>query len=251
MGTKEQVSGHYMEMMRHQHAFKELRQQRTVLITGSEKEGSIGQAILNRITLEGNKTFIPFEGDVRAGRDRDAYNEIDTLIFCHGVTHLDWFEECPEKDIKHIIEVNLTATMCMTRDFVQDTIEMEWRKQIIYIGSMAYRNVLNGSAAYCASKAGLAMFARCMAWELAPKGYDVFIIHPSNTEGAPMSEDTIQGLMRYRHLNRTEAEEYWGACLPRDKWLQPGDIAEMVSHLMSGKAGYLSGTQIDMAGGQR
>ena len=66
-----------------------------------------------------------------------------------------------------------------------------------------------------------------------------------------MTEETIKGLMRYRYLTRSEAEEYWGASLPKERWLQPADIAETVAFLISGKADYLSGSNIEMAGGQR
>jgi ketoreductase len=116
---------------------------------------------------------------------------------------------------------------------------------------MAYKAVLNGSSPYCAAKAGLAHFARCLAWELAPKAFDVFCVHPSNTKGTPMTEETIKGLMRYRGLDRKEAEAYWGAVLPKWQWLLPENIADLVSFLVSGKAEYLSGANLDMAGGQR
>ena len=76
-------------------------------------------------------------------------------------------------------------------------------------------------------------------------------INPSNTEGTPMTEETIKGLMRYRGLDREQAENYWGAILPKHKWLQPNEIADICSFFVSGKSNYMSGTQIDLSGGQR
>lgn len=252
--SKESISKNYLEAKKALHAWKRLRDpsQRRVLITGADRPGSIGEAIVQSLPL-GVTTDI-FYGDVCVSNTRrlNLSSDSDTLIMCHGVTHLDWLEECPGEKVHEIIDVNLTGSILMVQDFVLATLEQPWRKQIIMIGSMAYRSVLNGSAAYCASKAGLAHFARCAAWELAPKGYDVFILHPSNTEGTPMTEETIAGLMRYRGLTRGEAEAYWGASLPREHWLQPEDIADTVNFLMAGGAGgYLSGGQIELAGGQR
>ena len=116
---------------------------------------------------------------------------------------------------------------------------------------MAYNHPLNGSAVYCASKAGLAMLMKCLAWELAPKGYDVYTIHPSNVEDTPMSDDTIDGLRRYRNMTLPEAEAYWGDSPIRDEILTKWEIADLVRTLLSPNTGYLSGAQLELSGGQR
>jgi NAD(P)-dependent dehydrogenase (short-subunit alcohol dehydrogenase family) len=116
---------------------------------------------------------------------------------------------------------------------------------------MAYNKVLNGSSIYCASKAAMAHFVRCIAWELGPKAYDVFAIHPSNVLDAPMSEETIQGLMRYRNMSRAAAEAYWNDGTFRDQPLTKWEIADLVSFLFTPASAYLSGTQLELAGGAR
>jgi short-subunit dehydrogenase len=249
--SKDAVSRNYMEAMKAEHASKPYRDMPRVAINGTAKDGSIGKAISEKLWLNDKiSTVYEMEGDVRS--EFIHFNPaIDVLIMCHGAVHMDWLENAPYEKMKEVIDVNLTGSINLIQNFVRDTINAPHKKKIISIGSMAYRNVLNGSAAYCASKAGLAHYIRCAAWELAPKGYDVYCVHPSNTEGAPMSEDTVQGLMRYRNLSREEAEAYWGAVLPRDKWLQPEDIADVVSFLICGNSPYLSGSQIDLGGGQR
>jgi NAD(P)-dependent dehydrogenase (short-subunit alcohol dehydrogenase family) len=139
----------------------------------------------------------------------------------------------------------------LTQRFVKATLDRPWRKRIIMIGSMAHKAVLNGSVAYCASKAAVAHMARCLAWELAPKGFDVFVIHPSNTLETPMSHETIEGLMRYRGLQREDAEAYWNDTMIRSTSLTKDHIVETIRYLLSEKAEYLAGAQIDLAGGQR
>ena len=178
-------------------------------------------------------------------------SKTDTIVFNNGETHLDWMEDQPEEKIVSVIQNTLTETIIGTGQFVQATKDLNCKKNIVFVGSMAYKSVLNGSAPYCAAKAGLAMFARCMAWELAPKNYNVFIVHPSNVEDSPMSDKTIQDLARYRGISLQEAEAYWSASLPREDWLQKEDIANMVARLVSGEMGYASGSQIELAGGQR
>lgn len=251
MGVKETVSSSYIAKQKAAHAFKPLPFRRRVLITGATNRDSIGAAIVARICKAGRVEVTGFVGDVRTDIPNQSWGAFDTVICCHGVAHLDWLEVCPEEKAREIVEVNLLASILITRAFVRATLASPHHKQLFFIGSMAHRSVLNGSAAYCASKAGLQHFARCAAWELAPKGYDVFCINPSNTEGTRMTEETIQGLMRYRDLDRGEAEAYWGATLPKARWLRPENVADLVAWLFVGNGEYLSGAALDLPGGQR
>jgi NAD(P)-dependent dehydrogenase (short-subunit alcohol dehydrogenase family) len=257
--TKNEISSFYMEQQKQVHAHKVLRpdNERVAVIFGAAKPGSIGRAIEDSLRNRGFTTYAPRQEqiDVRSPLVLEDYLELipaDTLICCQGVTHLDWIEDQPSIYIEKVIDSTLTGSILAASRFAAAKMSTPWRKQIVFIGSMAYNHVLNGSAPYCAAKAGLAHFAKCIAWELAPKGFDVFCVNPSNTEGAPMTEDTIKGIMRYRDLPRDEAEAYWGAVLPRAAWLQPGDVAEVVSMLLTNTGGgYMSGSNIDLAGGQR
>jgi NAD(P)-dependent dehydrogenase (short-subunit alcohol dehydrogenase family) len=252
MSVKSDVSQNYLDMIRKHHRNKDPRYPSRVLITGDSKGGSIG-AKITQLLCAASHDVESFEGDVRGYNVFSNHNmsDKDTLILCHGVTHLDWFENAPMDKVQEIFDVNVVGTYRMAQDFVRQTLLTDYRKRIIIIGSMAHKAVLNGSAAYCASKAALAHLVRCLAWELAPKGYDVFIIHPSNTEGTPMTEETITGLMRYRRMSRESAEAYWNDSPIRDRILSTHEIAELVKFLVEGPSSYLSGAQLELAGGQR
>lgn len=249
MTTKNEVSSSYLETLMNEHGEKPRDTARIVLITGAGKPNSIGSTIARRI--EEGKTEIDFWMDDIRYVELPLMSGYDTLIMCHGVCHLDWFENAPMEIVQEIFDVNVVGTYRMASKFVRDTIHTDDRKQIVIIGSMAHKAVLNGSAAYCASKAALAHLVRCMAWELAPKGFDVYIIHPSNVEGAPMSEETIKGLMRYRDMSRKQAESYWNDSPIRSQSLTMSEIAELVHFIVTKNPVWLSGTQLDLGGGQR
>lgn len=255
MSVKSETSSSYLEQQRSAHGWKEWKKDDLrVIIFGAMKEGSIGAGIagdLNCLPRLKKITFPP--DDIRKITDTNSlsWRDNNALILSHGMTWLDWFEDCPLDRLHNIIDVNLTGTILAIRKFVRDTLASAERKRIIVIGSMAHRAVLNGSAVYCASKAGVAMLVRCLAWELAPKGYDVFIIHPSNTSGTPMTRETIEGLERYRGLNRRDAESYWNDSPIRSKILTTDDISELVLHLLGPYGQYLAGAQLELAGGQR
>lgn len=256
--TKESIANDYLNEQLHKYQDRRIRPANTRLATvlGSGSVNNIGRGITDHLVSRG----ISCEGhDVMGGfdasseydlRDSHMYNS-DILVCSTGYSNMDWIENASEADIEQTMRSNLIAPIMATREFVRQTIDKPWLKYIVIIGSMAHRSVLNASSVYCASKAGVNMFARCAGWELTPKGYRVFVIHPSNTEGTPMTEQTIQGIERVRDVPRDEAEQYWGAINLMPRWLSSRDIGGVVYWLVSGEADFMSGSAIELAGGQR
>lgn len=229
-----------------------------VAITGidcAHQTNSVGYMIHNRLRDAGIEAQFLETMDVTdigpGGPFNFDFYDYSALVMTHGINALDWFEEQSAEKMAKIIEVNLTGSLYVSHAFVQQTLPKRYRKTIISIGSMAYKSVLNGSAAYCASKAGLAHLMKCLAFELGPKGYDVYSIHPSNIEGSPMTEETIEGLMRYRNLSREEAIAYWSEGSFRSSPLSTQEIADLCVSLVRGEYPYLSGSNIELAGGMR
>lgn len=259
--TKEQVHASYLDEMKALHAGKVPPANRVALVIGSNanrnEPRNIGYHIARRLEADGFNVLDPPMSELNAGVDShwtrffESFSGTDTLVLANGWTHMDWIENYPSDQFWRVIDNTLIASMKGTSHFVRNTIDDPWQKHIVYIGSMAHGAVLNASAPYCAAKAGLHAFCKCMGWELTPKGYNVGIVHPSNTEGTPMTERTIKLLMRYRHLTRAQAEGYWGSINLKEGWLQPEDIAETVSYMVSGKNQYMSGRALELSGGQR
>jgi NAD(P)-dependent dehydrogenase (short-subunit alcohol dehydrogenase family) len=245
--SKDKIQSAYMRDMKKEHGWKQgfSASALMIAITGASRAGSIGQAIKENF----KENIIEFPEDVIDSSFN--FSEYTCLVMCHGYTYMDWLEKMPDEETERILGVNLFGSIRLIKQFVNDTIEQPYRKKIISIGSMAYKKVLNGSAAYCASKAGLNQFIMCAAWELAPKGYDVYIIHPSNVKDAPMSEDTIKHLMRYRDLDEKDAIAYWGANPIRHTPLTKEEIVQLVEFLIYNDTEYLTGTPIELNGGQR
>lgn len=188
MKSKEEIAGDYMSEMKLKHANKGVPAfDRTAFIVGSDGQRNIGAAVARSLRDR---------PDFKVVQERDAHNfnvydwnidqfrewTPDVLVIAAGYSYMDWIEDLPDDQLTTTIDVNLTGVIRTVQAYVKAMINAPRRKHIVIIGSMAYRSVLNASAAYCAAKAGVAMFARCAAWELAPKGFDVFCIHPSNDD---------------------------------------------------------------------
>jgi NAD(P)-dependent dehydrogenase (short-subunit alcohol dehydrogenase family) len=260
--VKSRVSDEYIVRTRDQHEVAMPEINRCAAVIGVSP-GNIGEAIAER--LYDNAQF-----DTVAGTNEAAHNccvpnnaveflhlasedtTVDTLVVCCGDTWLDWIEDQPFGYIVEVLHNTLLAPMIVTQAFVRLTLNDPWLKHIVYVGSMAYTKVLNGSSPYCAAKAGLAHFSRCMAWELGFKGYRVFTVHPGNVLDTPMTKQTIDGLARYQQLSGDDAQAYWSALEPAPGFLTKEDIAVWVERLVTEEnLAHASGSQIELAGGTR
>lgn len=252
---KAAVSGSYIDMQKEKHGWKRPREERWATVAGAYAPSrNIGWRIAQRLMEEEFRVSCI---DRQSGVDiaeaplANRFEQIDTLVLAQGSMWADWIEDQTDVHIINVLDDVLFASMRATAEFVRQTIDKPYLKYIVYVGSTAHARVLNASSTYCAAKAGLDMFSRAMAWELAPKGYRVFIVHPSNVEDTPMAEATIQGLQRVRGIDREQAEAYWGALNVLPRWLNADDVAEVVAWLVSGKIDHLSGASLDLWAGQR
>lgn len=254
MLNKAEISAGYnvRTIEKNQRAFDDHKPASNVAINGTVRKGSIGQAIKHHLFTQGIGVVDVSAFDVTQVIPEYHFNIADALVVCSSVVSMGWFTDAEPAAMANVININLTGALRIAQTFARATIDRPRRKRIIFIGSMAYNHVLNGSLAYCAAKAGLAHAAKCMAFELAPFGFDVFSVHPSNTEKTPMAADTIDGLMAYRGLTRHQADDYWASGNQRGNVFLGGqDIAEVVAFLLSGKASFLSGCNLELAGGNR
>jgi NAD(P)-dependent dehydrogenase (short-subunit alcohol dehydrogenase family) len=266
MDTKSAIHSDYLREMNleHEDAIIDMPADRRAWVIGSDRTlgikdsgRNIGAAIAQSLEQSHFKVFDYNKDDFDATESGtwqqmfDVYTPPDTLIICCGYTWLDWIENMPISEVFQIINDSLMAPIIATQEFVKATIDEPWRKHIVYVGSMAYRNVLNASSVYCAAKAGLAHYARCAAWELAPKGYDVFAVHPSNTLDTPMTDKTINDIRRYRGITDEEAEAYWESIAPKGRFLTKNEIALTVRMLVAGSMTFASGSQVELSGGAR
>jgi NAD(P)-dependent dehydrogenase (short-subunit alcohol dehydrogenase family) len=263
MGAKEALSGGYIESWHTMTKDWDVPEyeDRTALVVGC-RDGNIGQQIADdlsdagfgRVHTRDISGRFSFDANDRKQLYSFRFDKYDTLVLANGMTNLAWIEDQNdlEDNIQAVVDAKLTASIKAVSEFARQTMPNEHIKHIVMIGSMAHRSVLNASAPYCAACAGLNHFARCAAWELAPKGFRVFIVNPSNVENTPMTEETIRGIMEYRQINRDQAEEYWAAVRALPEWLNRADIGEIVAALVTQPAmRWLAGVPLDLGGGLR
>ena len=92
------------------------------------------------------------------------YDKIDILINNAGIIHpirLVGEAEASEKIIRSI-NVNLTAAMLITDRFVRETEQWSVPRKVMNLSSGAAQRTVKAWSAYCAAKAGLEMYSKCL-----------------------------------------------------------------------------------------
>lgn len=215
------------------------------LVIGAAHKGSIGAAIAAALSAKSFCVFTPSHNAVDvmdSSRFMLDHSDARILVLSHGRTSMGKFEKQSRDDIKNVIDTNVLGTIFACQEFVKATIDMPYRKSIFIIGSLGGSRVFTNSSVYCASKAAVAHLGRCMAWELTPKGFDVFVIEPGNVHGTPLSQYVME---------RMEDPDNFLTKTKRLSIITPEEIADAILQIILHNMTWLSGEPIRLAGGER
>ena len=90
--------------------------------------------------------------------------------------------EMPEEQWERVIGTNLTGTFLMCRAVARHMIDRRTAGHIVNIASGAYKSARRGASHYCASKAGIVMFSKVLAQELAEHQIHVNVVSPERRD---------------------------------------------------------------------
>lgn len=161
--------------------------------------------------------------------------DVDALINNSGIGLDGIFPMARSTDIDRILDVNLRATLALTRLCSRSMLARGGA--ILSISSVNAIRGHAGVAAYSATKAALDGFTRSLARELGPKGIRVNSLAPGYFD-SDMVRD-LSGAARNRILRRT----------PLGRLASPDDIADVALFLLSEGAGFITGQTLVVDGG--
>jgi NAD(P)-dependent dehydrogenase (short-subunit alcohol dehydrogenase family) len=168
---------------------------------------------------------------------------LDAVVNAAGVDHLTPLERIADEDWARTLAVNLTGPMLVCRAAVPH-LRRAGGGTIVNIASAAGLVPLPGRSAYCATKAGLIMFGKALAMELAADDIRVNAVCPgavdtplfrTSYENADDTAGTLEAI-RQRYALRRVA--------------QPEELAEAVLYLSSSASSYVTGTAHAVDGGR-
>ncbi|KAH8920998.1 NAD(P)-binding protein [Atractiella rhizophila] len=172
----------------------------------------------------------------------DSSGRIDVLINNSGVLKIGAFVEFEfEKELRNVLEVNLTGTMRVTHEVLNKTMMKQKGGLIITIGSFVAQLPQVWSSPYSAAKAGVHAWSVALREELRPFGIDVLYVNSggirSNMGKKMLSEAIIKDGSPFAAavLSQIEASE----SIAKNKATPPEDYANKVVNATFSSAGEL------------
>ncbi|MEW6082831.1 MAG: SDR family NAD(P)-dependent oxidoreductase [Bacillota bacterium] len=205
----------------------------------------------NAARIEGKGgTALPVKADVTLGADVnnmvatvvDTFGSIDFLVNNAGIFPVLPVLEMEEKEWDRVLDTNLKSAYLCSRAAARIMIDHGIPGRIVNVSSTSSIIARPGCAHYAASKAGMIMFTRVLALELAPYGILVNAVCPGviGTEIVERLAKTQQGEEENQaKLNR----------IPLGRWGTVDEIVGAVMYLLSPSASYAVGSSIVIDGG--
>ena len=176
----------------------------------------------------------------RAATEMDG---IDGIVGAAGVDLMRPFDEMTLTDWRRVMDVNLTGAflVCLA---ATPHLKAAGQGTVVQVASGAALRPLATRTAYCTAKAGLVMFAKTLAVDLAPHGVRVNAICPGIID-TPMFHQSYEGAEDPAAALDSILERY----LIR-RVGQPGDIANAALFLSSDDSRHVTGTALAVDGGR-
>lgn len=173
-----------------------------------------------------------------AKRTLERFGRIDILVNNAAMARSTRFGELSAAEWRETVEVNLTAPFLLTKAVLPSMMAQRYGR-IINVSSSAGRMVSTlGGAHYTASKAGLLGLTRAAAKELGQFGITVNAICPG----------MIDTELTHEHAP-PELLERLAVGYPVPRLGTALEVADLICFAASEAAGYITGTSLDINGG--
>jgi len=163
---------------------------------------------------------------------------VDILVNNAGITRDMAFKKMDKVNWDAVIRTNLDSVFNVTKPLCEGMVERGWGR-IINISSINGSKGAFGQTNYAAAKAGMHGFTKSLALEVARKGVTVNTISPGYL-ATKMVTAVPQEIMDTKILPQ----------IPVGRLGKPEEVAALVAFLCSEDAGYVTGANIAINGGQ-
>jgi acetoacetyl-CoA reductase len=163
---------------------------------------------------------------------------VDVLVNNAGITRDKSLRKMTLEDWQAVLRADLDSVFNMSKQAVEPMMAQRWGR-IINISSVNGQQGAFGQANYSAAKAGMHGFTKALALEMARHGVTVNTVSP--------------GYLRTKMVEAVPSEVMNGKILPQipvGRLGEPDEIAGLVAYLASEDAGFMTGANLAINGGQ-
>ncbi|KAF1858326.1 hypothetical protein Lal_00014830 [Lupinus albus] len=163
---------------------------------------------------------------------------LDVLVNNAGITRDRSLRKMTPEDWQSVLRADLDSVFNMSKQAIEPMMAQQWGR-IINISSVNGQQGAFGQANYSAAKAGMHGFTKALALEMARHGVTVNTVSP--------------GYLRTKMVEAVPAEVMSGKILPQipvGRLGEPDEIASLIAYLTSEDAGFMTGANIAINGGQ-
>ena len=171
----------------------------------------------------------------------DRFGGLDVLVNCAGTSAVGPVESTSLETWRRVVDTNLTGSFLMSRAAIPHL--RQRTGAIVNIASQLAISAVGGFAAYCASKAAVLQFSRCLALELIGDGVRVNVVCPGAVDTPLLRTAFPDGVSPQGTL-----DELVGAH-PIGRLGTPEEVAGAVSWLASDDASFAVGAALVVDGG--
>jgi acetoacetyl-CoA reductase len=164
------------------------------------------------------------------------FGRIDILVNNAGITRDHTIRKLPVEDWLAVIQTDLTGPFFMVKAVLDHMLERGYGR-IVSITSVIARTGNFGQANYAAAKAGLIGLTKTIALETAHRGITANCVAPGFVKTEMVAAMPAQALEAA--IEKT----------PEHRLAEPDEVARAVRFLVDEKAGFITGTVIDVNGG--
>ncbi len=252
---------------------------RAALVTGGSK--GIGRSIALALALEGadvailargaedlertareirdatGRLCVTVQGDISSLQDCRRFVETaaerlgraDILVHCANTpsTATGTLLTIPDEEWVHHINLKFLGAVRCCREVVPHMQRIGWGR-IVLIAGMSARRVSGNRMDNGAVCAALSNFGTQLAAQVIRDGIRVNVVHPQSAM-TPRKVTDILSAARLRGVTPEEVERELVAKLPRGRFLQPEEVANLVVFLCSDLSDAITGQSIGIDGG--
>ncbi|CAG9180876.1 acetoacetyl-CoA reductase [Cupriavidus pinatubonensis] len=163
---------------------------------------------------------------------------VDILVNNAGITRDASFKKMEKVNWDAVMRTNLDSVFNMTKPVCEDMVRRGWGR-IVNISSIIGSKGGFGQANYAAAKAGMHGFTKSLALEVAKSGVTVNTISPGFL-ATKMVTAVPQEILDTKIIPQ----------IPVGRLGKPQEVAALIAYLCSEEAGFVTGANIAINGGQ-